>query len=120
MERWTKAKRMSTGRMLSMPPAASAPQGSWNSPTINCNPTGQVREPEDVVSISAKRYSFHAEILMNTAQAQSPPFTSGRTTRTIAPRRVQPSMRAASSSSLGTASKYPFISQMKIGSRKPV
>ena len=29
-----------------MPPAVSAPQGSWNSPTISCNPTGHVREPE--------------------------------------------------------------------------
>ena len=38
----------------------------------------------------------------------------------MAPIREQPSIRAASSSSSGTASKKPFIIQMNTGSRKVV
>jgi hypothetical protein len=106
--------------MEMMPPAASEPHGSWNSPTISCRPTGQVREPVLVVSISAKRNSFQAPMATNTAVATRPPSTSGSTTRTMAPSRLAPSMRAASSRSFGTPSKKPFIIQMKTGSRKVV
>jgi len=44
----------------------------------------------------------------------------GMTMRNIAPMRVEPSMRAALSSSLGAASKKPFSIQTKSGSRKLV
>ncbi len=103
-----------------MPPAASMPQGSWNSPTISCSPTGQVREPWLVVSIRANRYSFQAAMATNTQVASSPLRAIGMTMRNIAPSRVTPSMRAALSSSLGAASKKPFSIQTNSGSRKLV
>ena len=73
MTRWTRANSTMTGTMLMMPPAASVPQGSWNSPTMSCRPTGQVREPGLVVSISANRNSFQAAIATNTEVATRPP-----------------------------------------------
>ncbi len=106
--------------MLMMPPAVSSPHGSWYSPTINCRPTGQVRIPWLVVNMSANRNSFHDEMAIRTAVAATPGRASGSTTRTIAPARVQPSMRAASSSSGGMLSKKPFRIQMLTGVRKAV
>ena len=73
-----------------------------------------------VVNMSANRNSFHAEIATSTAVAATPGRASGSTTRTIAPARVQPSMRAASSSSGGMLSKKPLSTQMQTGSRKAV
>ena len=73
-----------------------------------------------MVSISANRYSFQAPMPANTAQASRPPRTSGRTTRHMAPSRVQPWIVAASSSSVGIASKKPFIIQTNTGSRNAV
>ena len=73
-----------------------------------------------VVNMSANKNSFHAEMAISTAVAATPGRVSGRTTRRIAPARVHPSMRAASSSSGGMLSKKPFRIQMLTGVRKAV
>ena len=91
-----------------IPLALSTPQGIWNSPTINCRPTGQVRAPLAVVRRRAQTYSFQAPMAMKTVVAAMPWRASGRTIRISAPRRVEPSTRDASSRSGGMPSKEPL------------
>ena len=56
---------------------------------------------------------------MMVAHAARPGVASGSTMRRKAPKRVQPSMRAASSSSAGSAAKYGTRISTAYGSRKP-
>src|SRR5690242_20714272 len=81
--------------------------------------TGVVWDRTAVIS-SANRNSFQEARKAKIAVTAMPPDTTGITTRHRAPSLLQPSTVAASSRSLGTASKKLDISQIESGSEMVV
>ena len=66
----------------------------------------------------AYRNSFHDSVKAKMAEATRPGAASGRSTRTKAVMRPAPSIRAASSSSSGSALKKPMRSHVQKGTVK--
>ena len=69
--------------------------------------------------MSGSSSSCHEMTNITTPHAASPGAESGSTARTNAPKRVQPSTRAASSSSGGSEAKYGTRIRTAYGIRKP-
>src|SRR5882762_6199731 len=92
--------------------ADKGPQGmTLLSPMMAWMRTGMVTASV-LVSVSAKAYSFQAEMREKTAVAAMPGAAWGSTTRTSASRREWPSSMAASSYAVGISSMKAFIIQV--------
>ncbi len=82
------------------------------------SPTGTVMDCSSWMNTSAYRNSFHDSVNAKIADATSPGAARGSSTRRNALIRPAPSMRAASSSSSGSALKKPISSQVAKGTVK--
>src|SRR3990172_5975232 len=106
--------KIKTGINTNVPDAAMRPH---NTDLLVINEVmiiGSVRAPRPV-RITAYKNSFQQYRKARMAVAAIPGIASGRLTRTNAPKREQPSIMAASSSSTGTSSKKPIIIQVLSG-----
>src|SRR4028119_1828959 len=81
-------------------------------------PGGSVRRLSSEIRTRAKRYSFQAKRNAKMPVAMMPGTACGSTTSQRAPRRVAPSISAASSRSMGTEAKKSRITHMTKGSEK--
>src|SRR6476469_6066618 len=99
---------MTAGSVYISPIAITVCTGVLNSPTNPASPTDAVRRSWSLISVCAKIYSFQPWKNAMTAAAASVGATSGSTTPRTMSRREQPSMRAASSMSIGTPSIAPL------------
>ena len=109
---------MTAGSVYMRPIAITECTGVLSSPTKPARPTEAVRRPWSLMSVCAKMYSFQPWKKAMTAAAASVGATSGRTTPRTISRREQPSMRAASSMSIGTPSIAPLRIQVMTGTVK--
>src|SRR5437899_236784 len=98
--------------------AAISPQGIVYSPGKSAIPTGRVWTLGSVITMSAKKNSFHAWIKTNSATVRIPSTASGRITLYNAYSQLQPSTSAASSISLGTSRKKVVRIQTTKGNEK--
>ena len=106
---WTKyrpnrAKKKTTGIIVSMDAAVTCPQLIAYVDVQPAMPTGIVCTFGDESRIAGNRKSFQETTNENMATVASPGTMSGRYTIHIVFKRLAPSIRAASSSSRGTAS----------------
>src|ERR1700754_5084224 len=85
------------------------------SPMNEVSPTEVGLTCSSVANGAAKRYSFHAAKKASTAAAATDGLSTGKTTNRSTASLGQPSTRAASSISGGTASTAPLIIQETIG-----
>ena len=81
-------------------------------------PAERVRISVCEVNVMAKSSSLHEATKAKIAVAATPGAARGRTTRQSAPKRLQPSSMALSSSSSGMDSKYPTSIQTVKGTVK--
>src|SRR5690242_2271104 len=100
---------MTGGSDASTPPAAISPKSTELRPVNSAMATGIVLEFPVEVKISEYRNSSQQSRNANSPVAITPGLASGRITRNSAPSRVQPSTRAASSSSRGSEPKKLLI-----------
>src|SRR5207247_3232580 len=91
-----------------IPPAATSPKSTVNRPWNSAMATGIVFAWAEDVKINAYRNSSHARRNPKRAVARSPERASGSVTRNSAPRRLAPSILAASSRSRGMVRKCPL------------
>src|SRR4030095_14204681 len=111
---------MSTGgRALITVEAISGPQKNTSCDMKFTSPVVTVRALVVLVKTWAYRNSFHACVNEKNVTTTSAGSDIGRTIRTSALTRLQPSTRAASSSSTGTDLKYAMRSQVQNGTSNP-
>jgi len=102
--RWIAAKNSRLGTVASSAPAASAPSCTCPSaPTNRASVSGSVTLAGSWIRTSAKKNSFHEEIMVNIAVATSPGASSGATMLTSTRTFPAPSTTPASSTSRGIA-----------------
>ena len=94
--------------------AAISPHSVPTAVTNPASPVVIVRALE-LVSTEANRYSFQAKSQVSSAVVAMPGAASGMITRQRIPITEQPSIIAASSSSVGMPSTIPFSNQMANG-----
>src|SRR5579859_5961265 len=99
-------------------PAIIWPQKKTSCPSIVWMPTMAVRESTLLMKTRAYKNSFHDSVNEKSATTATAGSEMGIVTRRSAPRRVQPSIRAASSSSAGMLLKYPTSSHVQNGTVK--
>ena len=105
---------MSAGRRDTTEIAAISPQLVPVTVTNSASPVVTVRALT-LVSVAAKRYSFHANTQLRTAVIAMPGAARGTITFRNTVAMLAPSTYAASSSSVGMPSMIPFRSQMAKG-----
>src|SRR5438105_5451512 len=111
---------MSTGgRALMTVEAISGPQKNTSCDMKFARPVVTVRAPVVLVNTCAYRNSFQACVNEKNVTTTRAGSDIGSTTRTSALTRLQPSTRAASSSSTGTDLKYPMSNQVQKGTSNP-
>src|SRR5205823_13132590 len=92
-------------------PAAKYPHSWEKPPTKNRSPTGAVYMSSLSMKVAARMNSFHAVMKEKSAVMATAGLASGSTMRQKMVPADAPSMMAASSSSRGMVSKYPFSIQ---------
>src|SRR5581483_8110048 len=112
-------KKTTTGTAVRVEAAMSAPQSVWRAvPEKYESQTVSVCFDWSWSRTLAKMYSFQLVMKAKTEVATSPGATRGSRIRTNAPRRLEPSTIAASSSSFGIPSRNPRSVQTENGSTK--
>src|SRR5262245_30648154 len=94
--------------LVTTAPAANRPQSDENWPTLDWMSTGSVYRDSSVMNVDAMMNSFHAVMNENSAVTAMPGRASGNMMRRKIIHVDAPSMRAASSSSRGSVSKWPL------------
>lgn len=101
-----------TGRILIIEPAIKTGQSVEYIPCIADNPSGIVILEIEFINISGLIKSFQVPIKINTPNVAKAGFDKGRKMRQNIPKGVQPSIRAASSSSFGIVKKNCLIKKV--------
>src|SRR5262245_13252403 len=108
------------GSALMTVEAISGPQKNTSCDMNVASPVVTVRALLVVVNTCAYRNSFHACVNEKNVTTTRAGSDMGSTTRSSAVMRLQPSTRAASSSSTGTLLKYPMSNQAQNGTSNPM
>src|SRR6185437_730992 len=104
-QRWATTKTTSIGASaITLPAMSRFHFVSW-APWNDARPSCTVLWSVDVITISGHRKSFHVHRNVTIPRVASAGSESGSTIRKSTPRRVQPSIRAASSRSTGSVRK---------------
>src|SRR5919198_106552 len=104
-QRWPTTKTTSIGASAITFPAMSSVQLVWWAPWNVARPSCTVLSAGVLITMSGHRKSFHVHRNVTIASVASAGIERGTTIRTRTPSREQPSIRAASSSSIGRGRK---------------
>src|ERR1700684_3980928 len=113
-------KNRQAGISASTPAAIICPKSTENFDTKDNSPTGKVLAWDEEFNIHANSNSLQAAVKTKPPVAAMPGSVRGRMMRRKAPKRVAPSIMAASSRSLGMASKKDCIRKVANGALKAV